>query len=416
MRKLVLTVLLAASFTGVFAQKLDDVKEKLDKQKFGEAKEKIDKVLADPKNQSSSDAWFYKARTYYGLAKTDPTALNEALEAMKKYLALEESKPEKQRMLMATLEGNATFFNIYSDFFKAGVQNFKDQKYEAALATFKSTLDAFDVLSKYKIVTDVKFDTTSTIYAGFAAQNAKQYDQAAYYYDRMVQEKIRDTGYVDAYRFLINYNLEQKKDTATATKYLEISESAFPSYTDLWLDYELMMMGKDRAKKMARYQVLTERYPSNAFVALNYAIELYNNTFFAETKSPTYVADQEASRKALEKALTLDPNSEHGNFVMSQFYVMQTYDLDDSLRAIKGTTPADVAKRKELNARMDSKYETMYTYSQKAYDLFSAHEATMKAQDKANYRKVINQLIDYYSRKKQTDKVTFYQDKLKQLK
>ena len=33
MRKLVLAVLLAASFTGLYAQKLDDVKEKVDKQK-----------------------------------------------------------------------------------------------------------------------------------------------------------------------------------------------------------------------------------------------------------------------------------------------------------------------------------------------------------------------------------------------
>ena len=43
-------------------------------------------------------------------------------------------------------------------------------------------------------------------------------------------------------------------------------------------------------------------------------------------------------------------------------------------------------------------------------------KATLKAQDKANYRRVINQLIDYHTRKKQNDKVTMYQDKLKQLK
>ena len=50
MRKLVLSLLLAASFTGVFAQKLDDIKEKIQKGKYDEAKEKLDKVLADPKN------------------------------------------------------------------------------------------------------------------------------------------------------------------------------------------------------------------------------------------------------------------------------------------------------------------------------------------------------------------------------
>src|SRR5690349_13719465 len=99
MRKLVLSLLLAVSITGLNAQKLDDVKEKIQKGKFGEAKEKIDKVLADPKNASSADAYFYKAQIYQNLSKTDPAALAEALGAMKKYMELEQGKEEKTRML-----------------------------------------------------------------------------------------------------------------------------------------------------------------------------------------------------------------------------------------------------------------------------------------------------------------------------
>src|SRR3982750_1633442 len=100
MRKLVVTLLLAASFTGLYAQKLDDVKEKVDKQKWDEAKEKIDKVLADPKGQNNSDAWFYKAKIYQNLAKAHPedTALySQSFDAMKNYLRLEEKQPEAKR-------------------------------------------------------------------------------------------------------------------------------------------------------------------------------------------------------------------------------------------------------------------------------------------------------------------------------
>jgi hypothetical protein len=96
--------------------------------------------------------------------------------------------------------------------------------------------------------------------------------------------------------------------------------------------------------------------------------------------------------------------------------VNQIYDLEDSLRSVRGTTAADVAKKKDLNARMDAKYEELFKYSQLAHDVYAKDEANMKGADKANYRRVINQLIDYYTRKKQNDKVTFYQDKLKQLK
>ena len=63
--------------------------------------------------------------------------------------------------------------------------------------------------------------------------------------------------------------------------------------------------------------------------------------------------------------------------------------------------------------RSTKKYEDLHNYSLKAYELFGANEKDLKAQDKANYRKVTNQLIDYHQRKKQADKVALYQAKLK---
>src|SRR5688572_2645500 len=168
MRKLLLTALLATSFTALFAQKLDDVAEKVNKKKWDEAKEKIDKELADPKGQANADAWFYKSKIYYNLSKTKPndaTLLPAALEAMKKYLQMEEKQPEGKRMIRATFEQNETFFSIYSDYFKSAVKKFQDQDYTGALDNFKYALDAFDNLSKYKL-TNVPMDTTATIYAG----------------------------------------------------------------------------------------------------------------------------------------------------------------------------------------------------------------------------------------------------------
>ncbi|MFL5810428.1 MAG: hypothetical protein ACJ749_12965, partial [Flavisolibacter sp.] len=147
-----------------------------------------------------------------------------------------------------------------------------------------------------------------------------------------------------------------------------------------------------------------------------YAVELYNSTFFGDTKGSDYPQKQEATRTALEKALSLQPNSAHSNFIMSQFYVNQIYDLEDSLRAVKGTTAADAAKRKDINARMDAKYESLYTYAQKSADIYAQELATLKPQDKANYKKSINQLIDYYTRKKQTDKIPPLEAKLKEIK
>ena len=161
---------------------------------------------------------------------------------------------------------------------------------------------------------------------------------------------------------------------------------------------------------------MPRKYPNNLIVALNHAAELYNYTFFSDPKPDNYVESQETTRKALEKALSLDPTSHNANYILSQFYVNKIYDVEDSLRNIRGTTAADNAKKKELNSRMDQHYEQMYTYSQAAYDIMLKEEDSLKTQDKANFRRVINQLVDYHTRKKQEDKVKFYQDKLKQLK
>jgi hypothetical protein len=416
--KLLFTAFLALSCTALFAQKLDDVKEKVGKKKWDEAKEKIDKELADPKNQSNSEAWFYKSKIYYNLSKTKPedvTLLPGSLDAMKRYLELESKQPEGKRMIMAAFEGNETFFNIYTDYFKAGVAKFQGQDYATALTNFQSALDAFDALSKYKL-TNVTMDTTSTIYAGFSAHNAKQWDEAAKYYDKIIAAKIYDTAYIDAYKFMINHYLDNKKDTANAVRYLEIAETAFPKQEDLWLDFETLAMGNDRAKKIARYQTLVNRYPNNYFANMNYAVELYNNTFFGEAKGADYPQKQETTKTALEKAISLQPNSAHANFIMTQFYLNQIYDLEDSLRAVKGTTAADAAKRRDINAKMDAKYEGLYTYAQKSADIYAAEVATLKTQDKANYKKSLNLLIDYYTRKKQTDKVPPLEAKIKEIK
>ncbi len=68
MQKLLLSVLLVASITGVFAQKLEDVQKDISKGKYTDAKDKIDKFLADPKNQGTANGWYYKGKIYAQLA------------------------------------------------------------------------------------------------------------------------------------------------------------------------------------------------------------------------------------------------------------------------------------------------------------------------------------------------------------
>jgi hypothetical protein len=415
MRKLILLAGLAVTMTTAFGQKklekLDDVKEKIDKQKYDEAKEKLDKVFENPEANNSPEALFYKAVAYHNLGKqkSDSALSAAAFDAMQAYVKVESSKPEGQQMMLSTLESHKTLVDIYQTYFQKGVDNFQKQTYAAALNNFERALNVFDVLSQ-KGLTNAKFDTTSNLYAGYSAQNAQMYDQATKYYDRLINLNLNDTSYVGIYRFMINSNLE-RKDTANAKKYLSVSEQRFPQYKDLWLEYNTLFLSSDKSKRFTEYEALVNANPENETLAMNYAIEMYNYIRSSDEAAKDSVIRTKAEN-ALKNVLRINPNATTANLLMSQLYWTQLYDVQSQLDAVRGTTPAATAKKKELNAKMDAIFDAVYPYLTKSYDLYSK-ETTLKPQDKANYKIVLGQLTDYYNRKKQADKAAEMQAKAK---
>ncbi|HEV7334163.1 MAG TPA: hypothetical protein VGN63_24230 [Flavisolibacter sp.] len=415
MRKLILLAGLAVTMSTAFGQKklekLDDVKEKIEKGKYDEAKEKLDKVFENPEANNSPEALFYKAVTFHNLGKqkSDSVLSANAFDAMQAYVKAEASKPEGQQMLLSTLENHKTLVDIYQSYFQKGVDGFQKQTYASAFNNFERALNVFDVLSQ-KGLTNAKFDTTANLYAGYSAQNAQMYDKAAKYYDKLIEMNLNDTSYVGIYRFMINSNLE-KKDTATAKKYLSVSEQRFPQYKDLWLEYNTLFLSSDKSKRFTEYEALVNANPENEVLAMNYAIELYNHIRSSDEAEKDSVIRTKAEN-ALKNVLRINPNATTANLLMSQLYWTQLYQIQSELDAVRGNTAAATAKKKELNAKMDAVFDAVHPYLVKSYDLYSK-ETTLKPQDKANYKIVLGQLTDYYNRKKQADKAAEMQAKAK---
>jgi hypothetical protein len=414
MRKLVLALLLAASFTGLYAQKLDDVKEKIEKQKWDEAKEKIDKAMTDPKAQDNSQAWFYKAKIYQNLAKAHPddaTLAPAAYDAMKNYLKIEEKQPESKRFLLSTLEGNKTVFDFYSENFKSGADAFNKKDYQKALTNFERTIDAFDLLKEYKFTT-ATFDTTSVLYAGVAAEQLKNKELAIKYYSMLADRKIPDTTFSGIYEFIVNY-YTLGKDVPNARKYLTIGEEVFPK-NDRWLAYEMELVGDDKVQKIAKYREMMEKYPDNSDLATDYAVLYFNYTYSNENKPADYAGRQDTLAQVLQKALSIQQTT-LGNYLMSRHINNQIADLEEQRRAIKGTNQAEVAtKRKDIDAKIAQRNDELIIYSQKAADLYG-QQSELKGVDKIYYKDVLRDLVDYYQTKKNTAKVAEYQNKIKQL-
>lgn len=412
MRKLLLALLLAASATGIYAQKLDDVKEKIQKNKWDEAKEKIDKAMTDPKAATNSEALFYKAQIYHNLSKTspDPSLSAAALDAMKNYLKLEEKQPEGKRHMFSTLENHRTAFEIYTDYFKAGADNYNNKNYDQAFQNFEKAIESFDLLKQYNL-TSATFDTTSVLYAGVSAEQMKNKDAAVKYYSKLADIKIADTTYRGLYEYVINHYMNNN-DEANAKKYLELGASVFPEYNG-WLAYELDMVGNDKMKRLAKYEELMQKYPKNYELAVDYGIQYFNHTYSNENKPADYTARQAKLESSLKAAAAIKETA-LVNYLLSRHINNQIADLEEEKRNVKGTAAADVAKKKDLDAKINQKYEELFTYSQKAFDLYSA-QVDLKGSDKVYFREVTRDLVDYYQLKKNTAKVTEYQNKLKQL-
>ena len=416
MRKLLLSVLLASSVTSLFAQKLDDVQEKISKGKYDEAKEKIDKVLADPKNATNANAWYYKGKIYAELARRDSTnsltydAKQEAFDAFKKYQELD------TKNVMMTLDQTVGLFSLYDLYYNQGVKKYNSKDYVAAFDQMKHAVEVENYIAKrgysYNGFSFPALDTQLLNLTASAAYLAKKEDESIPYFAQLADAKLKGKEFKEIYGLLAEY-YAKKNDQQKADKYLALGRELFPD-NDYWTALEFgNIPAEDTLKRIARYEEMLQKYPDNYALALDYATELFNYTYTSEKRPADYAARQEKLQAALTKAISLQSTA-FANYIMAQHLYNQIYDLDDALRAVKGTTAAAAAKKKEINAKTDQKYEEFYPYAQKAFDLYS-QETDMKMQDKVNYRKVINQLIDYYQTKKQADKVTFYQEKLKTL-
>jgi hypothetical protein len=411
MRKLILSAFFVAASTASFAQNLNDVQEKIKGNKWDEAKEKLDK--ADAKTQATSEYWFYKAKVYSNLAKTkgDSTLWDASLDALTKYYDQEaKGKEEAKRAMLALFENHQTAYDVYNAYFQAGVKGFQSENWNGASHNFERALNAFDLLAKNKLTT-ATFDTTATVYAGYSAQNARRLDDAAKFYTALADRKISDSSYAGVYEFLVSY-YQQKNDAANTAKYLALGKSIFPNRPS-WLSYELQDLDKDKGKKLTRLAELVQQNKSNSDLWSEYAIELFNYTY-ANEKPADYITRLDDLTAALQGWIESNPSSAYANFVMSQHLSNQIYDLQQQYSAIKGVKPEDVKKKQDLNKNIEGKFETIFQYASKSAAEYGKM-TELKPVDKANYRKMLNEVADYYTMKKQPAKAKEFSDKAKAL-
>lgn len=203
--------------------------------KLEEAKAQLDKVLTDPKAEGKAETYLLKTEVLGTIAGNDalkakyPTADAEALQALKKYLELEPNEAKIKEDKYAGVN------SAYSSLFSAGVKHYNQKNWDSAYAKFKDVAELGDILTARKWTTSA-FDTTSYLYAGVTAQNAKKDEEAAKYYGKIAERKIAGKDYEGIYDYLTKYYLNNNNQNEFK-KYLALAKQAYPSNT-LWNDLE----------------------------------------------------------------------------------------------------------------------------------------------------------------------------------
>jgi tetratricopeptide (TPR) repeat protein len=415
MRRLFLTGFLALAGMGLFAQSVDKAKDLLKANKIADAKTQIDGALAVEKNQKSPDAWYYKLKIYNAiaagpLAAQYPDARQQAFEALKKYVEVDDKK-----LLLLQIDGYKPVNEIYQGFFQIGANDYNAAKYDSALTNFNGAIETSSFMNS-KGWTTLKLDTTSTLYAGISAEKAGKKDTAAIYYGRLADakiDKINNSNMIDIYKWLVDYYNNTKKDEAMTQKYLGIAEKIFPD--DLFWPstrLEILRAKGNKDSLFVEYDTIVAHFPKNYLFFFNFGLELYQ--YASDTSSGQRPANADTliakAQVMLKSCLALQPDYPQAALVMGQISYNQGVDLQAQTKKIPGKGPDDIKKRADLRIAAGKKFDEAIPYFEKV-DQDLGSKGKLKMEEKSALKDAYDLLITIYETKNVKEKADAYTTK-----
>jgi hypothetical protein len=411
-KRLFLTGLLALTGLGLFAQSVDKAKDLLKANKLPEAKTEIDKVLAVEKNQKNGEAWYTKLKVYNAIAASEtlkaqyPDARDQAFDALKKYTDVDDKK-----LLLLQMDAYKPVNEIYQGYFQVGANDYNASKYAEALQQFSGALQTSAFMNA-KGWTNLKIDTTSTLYAGISAEKANKRDSAAIYYGRLAEAKIANingSNMIDIYKWLVDY-YNQKKDEANTKKFITLAKEQYPE--DLfWPSTELDNLREKGNKDslFAKYEEIVTHFPKNHLFFFNYGLELYQ--YASDTSSGHRIATYDAliakAQENLKKCLEIQPDYPQAALVLGQISYNAGVDLQGQTKNIKGKLPEDIKKRADLRIAAGKKFDEAIPYFE-LVDKDLGTKGKLKMDEKTSLKDAYDLLITIYEQKNLKDKVDVY--------
>ncbi len=396
MRKTVFTIV-SVLFVYICSAQADIIQLYHSTNKFEDAKKEVDKALANPKlkDKDKPRLQLWKMLVYSELYASPELGANyttanmDALAALKEYTALEPS-------LKTLKDENFTrgVGLIYSTGFENGRNFFQKEDWENSYKYFSQAAEMSDFIITNNLNPGGNtFDTTTVLFTGYAAQNAKKADEAVKMYIRLADLKISGPEYLDVYRYLIDH-FEMAKDAANYDKYLAYAKELFPNESDLWSQVEMRHMTSngglknviDIYKKEREAGTLTE----NKLISFAEAFAQPEKEQLTDFDSTQQVDLKMLAAEAFGKAFDL--NSTNGLYAFNSgvLYYNVFSLLDEKYSNNRGEGAALKAKREEI-AKEEMVYaDKSITWLVKSYELLKVKTDRTKAETNS-----LNRTVDY---------------------
>lgn len=406
-----------------FAQ-FDEVKTFMTLGQHVKAKEMLEVVAKKPKNLANPQFYIAKAAILSHIirdtaTKNIPAVRDSAIAAYKKYMEMDPTKA-----LMTDVSYSAAPINFYVSYFGESVDFFNKKNWAKAAPSLKITIEWSDFIIENKIA-NLTFDTTANLLAGVAFQNDGQDDLAAAYYKRLSDNNVGGSDNDIIYRFLMNYNFN-KDDIAGFEAMRKRGQELYPTvqyftYSDL--DFILEMA--DETKKFKKIDDKIAREPNNIDVMQTYGFLLFNklNVDSAAEKISNYDAEEVKMIDLLAKVGDANPNEGTPLFYAGSHFWNKALKVKDQIGFINDTIrifntnakPDKTGKTppppKALTDRRDNFRKIQEGYLDKSLPyLLKAVPGLEKSSVKGKteiqtYKRLIDQLIEIYSNKRQFAKL-----------
>lgn len=369
MKKLIFFIALVFSTSVLFSQN-SKVQSALNYSKpqynqLDKAQEAIEAAIVHEKTKGSAKAWKVRGQVYQAIANTQDenfknlsdNPLGIALESYVKALSLD----EKDRL---TGEIHSQMKLLGIGFINKGVDYFGTEEFDKALISFESSLKIDSVVDPAKVDSMIIFN------AGIAADRAKNYEKAVFFYG-----KTAEIGYEGSkvYGFLANVH----KENADTAAYVGALQQGFEQYPgDIAIIFELINYYLDAEKSDEALEYIAkgvDKDPENQ--TLYFAKGAIYDKKMAITESKEEKAELfELAKASYEKAVEL--NAEY----FDAYYNLGALFFNKGADMLKEANNIPPNEQKKYDAAVKTSFAELakaLPYLEKAHEINPTEKTTL---------------------------------------